>query len=212
MKNKKFNWKLAGLAVGILVVILCAVLFIGVQKEEKSVDVERIATQYVEGMDEFLDNNGRDLKVIDILQTRCVGCYVVELVFLMDSLEDSSVVDTAVVTLTISDWKVSGASISYEEETSEDTILPNAVITIDECGKMGGEVYNILEETEYEGFLVGRIDELLCDCYCRVDDYSACKTFFDGCNKCYVNDENGDVACTEMDCENLGEAYCLEFW
>lgn len=90
--------------------------------------------------------------------------------------------------------------------------LPEAVITIGECEKLGGEVYNVLEETEYEGFLVGRIDELPCDCYCRVDDYSACKTFFNGCNTCYVNDENGDIVCTEMDCENLGEAYCLEFW
>ena len=177
------------------------------------VDVQLMATQYVEEMSEFSDNNGRNLEVIDIIQAKCVGCYIVELSFLTNSLKNSSLVDRVIVTLTINNWEVSDAVISYESKDSYDEItLPEAVISIEECEKMGGEVYNILEETKYEGFLVGRIEGLNCPCACRIDDYSACKTFFDGCNNCYVNDENGDVACTEMDCENLGEAYCLEFW
>ena len=89
--------------------------------------------------------------------------------------------------------------------------LPEAVISIEECEKMGGEVFNTLGETEYEGVLIGRIEGLLCPCACRIEIYYPCKTFFDGCNTCQVQ-QDGATLCTEMYCEQPQEAKCLEFY
>lgn len=88
--------------------------------------------------------------------------------------------------------------------------LPKNIITPEECQKMGGEIFNTLGETEYEGYLIGKVEEFFCPCACRVDDYSACKKFFDGCNTCEVR--NGQLfVCTEMYCESESEAKCVEF-
>jgi len=38
-----------------------------------------------------------------------------------------------------------------------------------------------------------------------------CKSWFDGCNTCALN-ENGEAACTLMYCEEPGEFRCLEYF
>ena len=46
--------------------------------------------------------------------------------------------------------------------------LPENVITVEECQKAGGEVWNSLGKTDYEGELIGRIEGMRCPCACLV--------------------------------------------
>ncbi len=46
--------------------------------------------------------------------------------------------------------------------------LPNNVITEKECALKGGEVWNTLGETSYDGELIGKIEGLKCPCACLV--------------------------------------------
>ncbi|KYC45562.1 MAG: Kazal-type serine protease inhibitor domain protein [Candidatus Methanofastidiosum methylothiophilum] len=41
--------------------------------------------------------------------------------------------------------------------------------------------------------------------------HPGCKSWFDGCNTCFIN-ENGEASCTEMYCEEPGELRCLEYY
>ncbi|HIQ56894.1 TPA: hypothetical protein EYG96_02525 [Candidatus Gracilibacteria bacterium] len=46
--------------------------------------------------------------------------------------------------------------------------LPDKVMTVKECENAGGEVFNTLGKTGYDGELIGKIEELLCPCACLV--------------------------------------------
>ncbi|MCK4997728.1 hypothetical protein KAS08_05475 [Candidatus Pacearchaeota archaeon] len=60
---------------------------------------------------------------------------------------------------------------TVQDNTNQDDnyiILPENIITIEECENFGGMIFNTLGETKYEGTIIGRIDELLCPCVCLV--------------------------------------------
>ncbi len=46
--------------------------------------------------------------------------------------------------------------------------LPTNIMTVKDCKVQGGEVFNTLGETSYDGELIGKITELLCPCACLV--------------------------------------------
>jgi len=48
--------------------------------------------------------------------------------------------------------------------------LPDNVMTVKECVAVGGEVFNTLEKTTYQGEFIGKIEELFCPCACLVKD------------------------------------------
>jgi hypothetical protein len=65
-----------------------------------------IALNYVKDMDEYRNYSGRDLQVTHVLQTRCPGCWQVELEFFLISEKDPSRIDRATVTVTLENWEV----------------------------------------------------------------------------------------------------------
>ena len=60
-----------------------------------------IAKEYVEAMDSYVDYDGRDLKVTNIIQAQCPGCWQVELEFYLASEKDPERTDKATVRLTL---------------------------------------------------------------------------------------------------------------
>lgn len=148
-------------------------------------DVEIMALEYVMSMSEFVDYDGRDLEMTGFWEARCIGCYNVELEFLMDSMKDPSEVDMVSVTVIFNDWEIvdviSSAGVVSDETAEENELvlsddvvvekviaLPENVMSVEECGDVGGEVFNTLGVQGYSGELVGRIDGLMCPCACLV--------------------------------------------
>lgn len=67
---------------------------------------ESIARSYVERMSGYTTLNGREIKVTNITQARCIGCWLVELEYSLDSEKDSSSTDSGTASIAIENWQV----------------------------------------------------------------------------------------------------------
>jgi hypothetical protein len=65
-----------------------------------------IAMNYAMNLDEYRNYSGRDLRVTNVKQARCPGCWQIELEFYLTSEKDPARTDRATVTVTLEDWEV----------------------------------------------------------------------------------------------------------
>ncbi len=75
-------------------------------KNPAEVQAREIVEEYMMNMDEYRNCSGRDLKVTNITQARCPGCWQIELEFYLTSEKDPARTDRATVTVTLENWEV----------------------------------------------------------------------------------------------------------
>lgn len=73
---------------------------------DSSEKAAEIAVEYVKETEEYIEYEGSNLKIEDLLVQRCPGCFDVKLSYLMKSMKDSSVTDKAKITIQLRDWEV----------------------------------------------------------------------------------------------------------
>jgi len=79
--------------------------------ENKGEEAITIAKNYVRNMSEYRNFNGRNLKVIDIIQAKCPGCWNIELQFNSDSSQEEPImVSKVLVKITLENWEVTDVS------------------------------------------------------------------------------------------------------
>ncbi len=84
--------------------------------------------------------------------------------------------------------------------------LPENVITEKDCAAQGGEVFNTLGETSYNGELIGKIEGLLCPCTCLVRGEGSDVIWVDVNGNIEEFTGNLDDIKTYNDCKNAGFA------
>ncbi len=135
---------------------------------EKAVE---LAEQHVQGMDDFINYNGHDLKVVNVLQARCPGCWVIDLEFALDSAKDPARIDIATVKLTLEAWEVvdvvysQGGRLTLEEAIE---IAQNSVC-IEQGPLTENSIYNAATATWWIDL---DIDKPGCNPACVVDESS----------------------------------------
>jgi hypothetical protein len=67
---------------------------------------QEIAKDYVMNMDEYKNYTGRNLRITEVIQAQCPGCWQIELEFYRASEKDPSRTDRATVTITLDNWEV----------------------------------------------------------------------------------------------------------
>ncbi len=82
--------------------------------------------------------------------------------------------------------------------------LPDNVITEKECSAAGGEVWNTLGETTYNGKLIGKIEGLNCPCACLVRSEGSDKIWVDVNGNLEEFTGDLDNIQTFDDCKNAG--------
>ena len=95
---------------------------------------QEIAKEYVLNMSQYIDGNGRNLTVTDVAQTRCPGCWTIDLQFYLDSKKDPGGTDKATVKITLVAWEV--VDVVYAQGTV-------TFLTPEECEALDWQVVDI---------------------------------------------------------------------
>ena len=136
--------------------------------QEKAVE---LAKQHVQGMDDFNNYNGRDLKVLNVLQARCPGCWVIDLEFALDSAKDPARTDIATVKLGLDAWEVIDVAYSQGGRLTLEQAIQIAKSS--ECVEQGplteNSMYNDVTGTWWIDL---EIDKPGCNPACVVDESS----------------------------------------
>lgn len=124
--------------------------------------IANIALKRIEGLDNYLNNNGRNIKLIELTPTKCIGCWQAKLEYDSDFTEDpklkNKIIRNKVVML------FENSEITDIEETSG-TIT---VTDINRCSKQDGQIiYQIAtntcpKNTKNLGEIYGLLSPALC--------------------------------------------------
>lgn len=100
-----------------------------VKGEESQENAEEIASDFVMNMAQYKDNNGRNLQIVQTVPVICSGCWIIDIWFDVDSLNDPSVTERAIIQVTIDNWEV--VSMDYRQEPIDQASEPGQDETAD---------------------------------------------------------------------------------
>jgi len=83
----------------------------GERRSSFEIEARGTAEQYVKTMPEYKENNGRDLRLVNIVDVGCSGCWEVEVSFIADSDVEGVEYDLMTVFVRLENWVAKNSSI-----------------------------------------------------------------------------------------------------
>ncbi|MFC1455097.1 hypothetical protein ACFLQI_03360 [Candidatus Undinarchaeota archaeon] len=118
-----------------------------------------IAEEYILGLDEYIDGNGKNLTLVTITEVTCFGCWSIDYEFQIDSKTRPGQTETATLYLMMDSWEI----VDFDYATQ-----PPVLLTPKQCEDLGGRALNIVANEQCEnwetneGNVVGFISPAIC--------------------------------------------------
>jgi hypothetical protein len=109
-----------------------------------------VAINYIRETEDYIQNNGRNMKILDVTEEECEGCWVIQIQYDADS---ETGLDAVKVSLSISNWEV----------TNTDTER-HSIMSEQECESYNGKVQETNSDCIRKIGVIASLDRRLVCC------------------------------------------------